>query len=129
MNRKMIFLCIIIVSLPLLLCSCRKKIGIGSEDLFDTYYGLTRSEVKEIAPKYEPYDPDEIDGWAVIDEKNGFELLICISDYRVFGMAMFYDPRVKNKYQAEELMGIPSYAHCYVSSLTTSESLSCYRDF
>lgn len=126
MKNKGKILFLLFCILPFVLTACRKKTGIGSKDLFNTYYGLTRSEVREIAPQFEIMS----DSWVKIDEKKGFELDICFSDYgRVFGVAMSYDPRVKNKYQAHELMDIPSYAHCYNENMTTIESYVCFRDF
>lgn len=130
MNRKNLFFHLLLaVVLSFILTGCQKKIGIGSDDLFNTYFGLTRSEVQDIAPKYETFEG--LKSWAKIDEKDGFELYVAFSDYgRVFGMGMSYNPLVKNRYQAEEIMGIPSYAHCNKNTFGNNlESLDCFRDF
>lgn len=109
-NKTVVF--ILIVVCVFILTGCDKKIGIGSKNLFNTYYGIDTTKAKKYAPKYEILG-DENSGFVIIDEKAGFSLVLSYSKERVDQVIVFYTSSSDNKKQAQLMLDPPSDATCH----------------
>lgn len=112
MKNVKIALLISIVLSVFILTGCNKKIGIGSEKLFDTYYGCNSSKAERISPEWIVIG-DNNDGFALIDEKAGFSLVLNINKGTIDQVIVVYQKSSDNKKQAELMLDPPYDATCH----------------
>ena len=110
-NSKQLLLLLIILSL-INLTGCSRKVGIGSKNLFKSYYGQEASKIEKIAPEYLLLgDTDE--GFALVDEKAGFSLILSVKNNYVDQIIVVYQKSSDNKKQAEIMLDPPNDATCH----------------
>lgn len=110
-TTKLLSFVFIIVLCSFILTGCNKKIGIGSEKLFETYWGCNSSKAERISPEWIVIG-DNNDGFALIDEKAGFSLVLTINNGTVEMVGVIYQKSSDNKKQAELMLDPPYYAIC-----------------
>ena len=115
MKNKKYFIIIFVFLLILLLSGCQKKIGIGSKNLYETYYGLSIKEVEKKAPVFIDMIGNDGDGFIIADEKGGFGLMLELRQNQVTSLMVTYNPSYGDKNQANMILNPPSDAWCYES--------------
>lgn len=113
-NKKYLTILFIFV-IMILLSGCQKKIGIGSKNLYETYYGLNINEVRKKAPVFIDMVGSDGDGFIIVDEKGGFGLMLELRQNQVASLMVTYNPSYGDKKQAELILNPPSDAKCYES--------------
>ena len=112
-NKNLTSFVVFIIICLFILTGCNKKKGIGSHNLFETYYGSSLAKVERISPEFKPMTGDTDSDYILIDEKAGFTLILHIEKNYVDQVIVVYRKSSDNKKQAEIMLEPPNDATCH----------------